>query len=219
MLMQQAVRQFAEQHPPLLALITVQQAEQILPVAEALQAGGITALEITLRTAAGEAAIALAKRHFPSLCVCAGTVTRPEQLTALADSGTDFVISPGLSPTLLESAQRLQLDLLPGVMTPTDIMQGLEWGLDFYKFFPAGAANGIDMLKALAGPFASLRFCPTGNIRPENLNDFLSLSNVFACGGSWLVQAQDIAEQNWKAIERKARETVQRMNSTDSRPG
>ena len=214
---QLAIRHFIEQHPPLLALVTVQQADQILPIATSLQAGGITAIEITLRTAAGIDAIKLAKNRFPDLCICAGTVTAVEQIDKLADTGVNFLISPGTQPKLIEAAQSRQLSFLPGIMTPTDILQGMALGLTYYKFFPAGVMGGIKMLKALSGPFASLSFCPTGGINSGDFEQYLQLDNVFACGGSWLVTNDDIATENWQAIEAKARKTRQIMDSLANR--
>ena len=184
---QQVIATLAERTVPVLPVIQVEQAEEILPIAEALAQGGINALEITLRTAAGLDAIRLAKQQLPDAIICAGTVTTVEQFKAVADLGVEFVVTPGLTESLLRVADSLDVPLLPGVATPSDIMLGIENGLNYFKLFPAAVVGGIPMLKAMQGPFPDLHFCPTGGLTADNFCDYLSLNNVFCVGGSWMI--------------------------------
>ena len=129
--------------------------------------------------------------------VGAGTITTPEQLKAAEEAGAVIAISPGLTPTLLAAAKAGNIALIPGISTLSELMLGMESGLDHFKFFPAEAAGGIPMLKAIAGPIPQVTFCPTGGISPENYNDYLKLSNVACVGGSWLAPADAVKSKNW----------------------
>lgn len=176
---------------PVLPVIKVDEVDQIIPIAETLLEGGINALEITLRTPAGLPAIELAKKRFPDALVSAGTVTTVDQLARVQDVGVDFVITPGLTPKLLEAAVKLDANLLPGIATPSDLMTGLEYGLKRFKLFPAAVVGGIGMLKALGGPFPDIELCPTGGLNADNFRDYLSLDNVFCVGGSWMLISEN----------------------------
>lgn len=172
---------------PVLPVIQVERADDILPIAEALAAGGINALEITLRTDAGLDAIRLAKQHFPDALVCAGTVTSVDKLHAAMDAGAEFAVTPGITEALLTAAVDNDLPLLPGIATPSELMLGFAAGLRHFKLFPAQVVGGVAMLKSLHGPFPDARFCPTGGLSADNFAEFLALPNVFCVGGSWML--------------------------------
>ena len=164
---------------PVLAFDSVEQGEH---VSRALHAGGVKVLEITLRTPAGLAAIERASQLADDIVVGVGTLTKPEHCAQAKRAGATFGVSPGLNRELHEAAQDAGLPLLPGVMTPSDIINALEWGYEIVKLFPAQQAGGIPMLKALHGPFPALKFCPTGGITAETAPDFLALPNVVCVG-------------------------------------
>lgn len=171
---------------PVIPVLVIDDVAHARPVAEALSAGGLTVLEVTLRTAAALDAIREMKR-LPGITVGAGTVLDPRQLRAAIDAGSDFIVSPGLTENLCRSALESGIPFLPGVADASDIMRGLELGLEHFKFFPAVANGGIPALKALAAPFGGVRFCPTGGIQPQTMAEWLSLDHVLCVGGSWLV--------------------------------
>ncbi len=186
---------------PVLAFDSVEQGEH---VSRALHAGGVKVLEITLRTPAGLAAIERASQLADDIVVGVGTLTKPEHCAQAKRAGATFGVSPGLNRELHEAAQDAGLPLLPGVMTPSDIINALEWGYEIVKLFPAQQAGGIPMLKALHGPFPALKFCPTGGITAETAPDFLALPNVVCVGGSWLTPKAALAAHDWAEITRLA---------------
>ncbi len=187
-------------------VMVIKKLEHAVPLARALVAGGIKVLEITLRTPVALAAIRLISREVPEAIVGAGTVTTPEELAAVAEAGALFAISPGLTPELLEAANQGEIALVPGISTVSELMVGINQGYSSFKFFPAAAAGGVPMLKAIAGPFPNVVFCPTGGISRENYRDYLALDNVACVGGSWLVPAEAVAREDWEMITRLARE-------------
>jgi 2-dehydro-3-deoxyphosphogluconate aldolase/(4S)-4-hydroxy-2-oxoglutarate aldolase len=193
---------------PVMPVIALEDAAKALPLAEALLAGGIPTLEITLRTPAALEAITRIRKAFPQAHVGAGTVTTPEALRQAAEAGATFAVSPGLTGPLLEAAVRGPLPFLPGVMTPTEAMAAEAAGFRFLKLFPAAQAGGIGMLKALAGPFRDLRFCPTGGIGPDTAPAYLALPNVVCVGGSWLAPPSLLDTGDWKAITNLARQAA-----------
>jgi len=159
-------------------------------LAETFVSAGLPVLEVTLRTGHGLEAM----RHMakvPGAIVGAGTVLNQTQLTQAIDAGSKFIVSPGLTEPLCRAAKNSGVPFLPGVATASEIMRGLDLGLDRFKFFPAEAAGGIPAIKAIAGPFANVRFCPTGGIRAETAADWLALDNVLCVGGSWFVKPGD----------------------------
>lgn len=184
----------------------LEDAASAAPLAKALQAGGISALEVTFRTQAAAESIQRIAKGLPELFVCAGTILTPEQAHIAVESGAKAIISPGTNPQVVEWCQRHGVPVIPGCATPTEIEQNLRFGLTLVKLFPAQAVGGVPLLKALMGPYAQMRFMPTGGISPNNLKDYLSLPNVLACGGSWLCSKADINAQNWQAITDTARE-------------
>jgi len=193
---------------PVMPVMVIEDAENAVPLARALMAGGIKVLEITLRTEAAMASIKAISEEVEGALVGAGTITTPEQLQAVADAGAVFAISPGLTPKLLEAANKSSIALIPGISSVSELMTGMEYGLDHFKFFPAAAAGGIPMLKGIAGPIPQITFCPTGGISPSNYNDYLALKNVACVGGSWLVPADVVKNKDWDAVTALAKEAV-----------
>ena len=193
---------------PVMPVLAIERLDQALPLAEALLSGGISTLEITLRTPVALEAIRCIRRAFPDAYVGAGTVTTPEALRQVAEAGASFAVSPGLTRPLIEAAASSAIPLLPGVMTPTEVMTAMDAGFRFLKLFPAEQAGGIPMLKALAGPFKELRFCPTGGVTPESAPAYLAQPNVLCVGGSWLTPRAMLEAGDWRAIEALAREAA-----------
>jgi 2-dehydro-3-deoxyphosphogluconate aldolase/(4S)-4-hydroxy-2-oxoglutarate aldolase len=190
---------------PVMPVMVIQNLDDAVPLAKALVAGGIKVLEITLRTPIALDAIRLISQEVKDAIVGAGTITTPEQLQAAEDAGAVFAISPGLTPTLLAAAKAGKIALIPGISTLSELMMGMEYGLDHFKFFPAEAAGGIPMLKSIAGPIPQVTFCPTGGISPDNYNAYLSLGNVACVGGSWLVPADAVKAKNWDKVTELAK--------------
>ena len=171
---------------PVIPVLVIDDARDAVPVAEALVAGGLKVLEVTLRTDAALDAIR-AMKSVDGAIVGAGTVTNPEQLDAAIDAGSEFIVAPGLTGKLGAAAIARNIPFLPGIANAGDIMRGLDLGLTHFKFFPAEASGGISALKALIGPFGQCRFCPTGGIREDTASDWLALEQVLCVGGSWVV--------------------------------
>jgi len=197
---------------PVIPVLVIDDVAHAVPIAEALVAGGLKVLEITLRTASALDVIA-AMRDVPGAIVGAGTVTNEMELKQALDAGAEFIVSPGLTHRLGQAAIDSGLPFLPGVATAGDIMRGLELGLTHFKFFPAVASGGPSALKALTGPFAQCRFCPTGGIGLETLPDWFALPQVLCVGGSWVVPA---GEPSRGEIESNARAAVEAAN--EARP-
>lgn len=185
---------------PVIPVLVVEDTAHAVPLAQALLAGGIKVLEITLRTPNALSVISEIARHVPDAVLAAGTVTTPEQWEAAARAGARFAVSPGLTPRMLDAAAQAPIPLLPGVATASELMTALDAGFECFKFFPAQQAGGVGMLKALGGPFAQALFCPTGGITPATAADFLALPNVACVGGSWLAPAAAMACGDWAAI-------------------
>lgn len=193
---------------PVIPVIVIEQPEHAVPLATALYRGGLTVLEITLRTEHGLGAIRAVRAALPDAIVGAGTVVSREDVVQARDAGSQFLVSPGCTPDLLATAREVGVPLLPGVNTPSEAMLLLERGLRHLKFFPAEAAGGVAMLKSLSGPLPQLRFCPTGGISPANAAHYLSLPNVLCVGGTWMLEKQLIASADWIGIEALARDAA-----------
>lgn len=193
-------------HGPVIPVIVIQRLEQAVPLARALVEGGVKVLEVTLRTPVALAAIEAIARAVPEAVVGAGTLRLPGDARAARDAGSTFAVSPGYTSALGAACREAGLPLLPGVATGSEVMTAMADGLDFLKFFPAVQAGGLAMLKALAGPFPDIAFCPTGGITPETAPQFLALANVKVCGGSWLTPADAVEAGDWARITRLARE-------------
>jgi 2-dehydro-3-deoxyphosphogluconate aldolase/(4S)-4-hydroxy-2-oxoglutarate aldolase len=197
---------------PVMPVMVIQDLENAVPLAKALVAGGIRVLEITLRTAVALEAIRQICQEVPGAIVGAGTILNSEQLKAAEDAGAVFAISPGLTAKLLTAAQHSSIALIPGISSLSELMLGMEYGLDHFKFFPAENAGGIPMLKAIAGPIPQVTFCPTGGISLANYNDYLKLSNVACVGGSWLAPANVVANKDWAKVTQLAQEAIAGVN-------
>lgn len=183
-------------------VVAIESVESALPFADALIAGGLPVAEITFRTSAAAEVIRVLSKERPELLVGAGTVTTPEQARAAQECGAQFAVAPGFNPNVVKVAQSIGLAFSPGVMTPSDVEGAIEAGATTLKFFPAGVAGGVPMLKSLAGPYAHLgvRFIPTGGVNPSNLMDYLGQPAVLAAGGTWLAPTADIAAGRWEQI-------------------
>ncbi|MCX7083815.1 MAG: bifunctional 4-hydroxy-2-oxoglutarate aldolase/2-dehydro-3-deoxy-phosphogluconate aldolase [Methylococcales bacterium] len=199
---------------PVMPVMVIKNLDDAVPLAKALVAGGIKVLEITLRTPIALEAIRLISQEVKEAIVGAGTITTPEQLKAAEDAGAVFAISPGLTPALLRAAKEGNIALIPGISTLSELMVGMEAGLDHFKFFPAEAAGGIPMLKSIAGPIPQVTFCPTGGISPENYNAYLSLNNVACVGGSWLVPEDAVKQKNWAKVTELAKLAIANVART-----
>jgi 2-dehydro-3-deoxyphosphogluconate aldolase/(4S)-4-hydroxy-2-oxoglutarate aldolase len=185
-------------------VIAIDDPEHAVPLARALVAGGICVLEVTLRTAHGLGAIR-AMSEVPGAIVGVGTLTQPEEFAASREAGAVFGVSPGLTPALIEAARKSGLPLLPGVMTPSEVMAAREQGFRQLKLFPAVPAGGVGMLNAIAGPLGDVTFCPTGGISIDTAPQFLACKNVACVGGSWLTPKDAIAAGNWAHITELAK--------------
>lgn len=194
---------------PVIPVIAIQKLEHAVPLAEALVAGGIMNLEVTLRTEHGLGAISLIRDQVKGANVGVGTVCNASEFDAAVDAGASFVVSPGQSDALFERAQVTNIPFLPGAVTATEVMAAKEAGFKVLKFFPASTSGGAAAIKAFAGPFADLQFVPTGGINLDNAGSYLSLSNVRAVGGSWLTPADAIQNGQWADITQIAREASQ----------
>lgn len=186
-------------------VIVIDDVDNAVPLAAALYDGGLSVLEIALRTAAALPAIESIARALPTTVIGAGTVLIGDDARRAQSAGAAFVVSPGYTKDLGQACAGLGIPLLPGAITPTEVMIALGDGYDFLKFFPAEAAGGIPMLRALAGPFPRVSFCPTGGIVPANMADYRALPNVLSIGGSWLTPQDLVACHDWKGITALAR--------------
>lgn len=193
---------------PVIPVLTIEKLEHAVPLAQALAAGGLRVLEVTLRTSAGLGAIEAMRRSVPDAVVGVGTLTRPTDFTQAANAGAQFGVSPGLTAELAQAAQRVSYPLLPGIMTPSELIAGLGWGFTTFKLFPAQQAGGINMLKALGGPFPDVVFCPTGGISRATAPDFLALPNVACVGGSWVAPSDLVRAGKWREIEALAHDAA-----------
>lgn len=193
---------------PVIPVLTINKIDHAVPLAQALVAGGLRVLEVTLRTAAGLTAIEAMSRSVPDAIVGVGTLTRADEFAAAGRAGAQFGVSPGLTPELIAAAAGVDYPLLPGVMTPSELIAARAAGFSACKLFPAQQAGGIGMLKAMAGPFPDVVFCPTGGITRATAPDFLRLPNVACVGGSWIATAELMDAGKWSEIEALARDAA-----------
>lgn len=193
---------------PVVSVIVIHNLEHAVPLARALVAGGVKVLEVTLRTPIAIEAIRLISKEVPDAMVGAGTVVTADDLRRVTDAGGVFAISPGLTPNLVDAALQGEIALIPGISTASELMLGMEYGLREFKFFPAEAAGGIQMLKALGGPFPQVTFCPTGGISAQNYKRYLELKNVACVGGSWLAPADLLERGAYEQITDLARKAI-----------
>ncbi|MBL8524679.1 MAG: bifunctional 4-hydroxy-2-oxoglutarate aldolase/2-dehydro-3-deoxy-phosphogluconate aldolase [Betaproteobacteria bacterium] len=190
---------------PVMPVIVLDRVEDAVPLARALVAGGIRVLEVTMRTAVALDCVTAIRVAVPDAIVGVGTITSAADLDAARAAGAVFGVSPGATPALLARAAETGMPLLPGVMTPSDVMQAVSAGFSAMKLFPAKQAGGINMLKALGGPFPNVMFCPTGGIDAESAPAYLALNNVACVGGSWLAPPALVKQGDWSTIEQLAR--------------
>jgi len=191
-------------------VVTLDKVEDAVPVAEALQAGGLDIIEITFRTPAAEPSVRAIKKAFPKMLVGAGTLLDAEQVKRAKDAGAQFGVAPGLNDVVVKASLALGMPFVPGVMTPSEVERALMLGCKLQKFFPASLAGGLEMVKAFAGPYAhtGVKFIPLGGLNVKNAPDYLKLPIVAAIGGSWIADKKTIAEKNWTQITASAREIL-----------
>jgi len=194
---------------PVVPVVVIDDASRAVPVAQALVDGGLPVIEVTMRTAAAPEAIAAIAAKVPDALVGAGTVLSGEQAHAIVNAGAKFIVSPGLHDDVVAAARELSVPVVPGVATATEAQYAWNLGLRILKFFPAGQAGGIGMIKALAAVFRDVRFMPTGGVSTKNLRDYLEVPAVLACGGSWLTPAEAIESGDFDRITKLAAEAVE----------
>lgn len=193
---------------PVIALDDAKDAE---PLAKALCKGGLPCAEVTFRTAAAEESIRIMSEKFPELLVGAGTVLTTEQVDRAVGAGAKFIVSPGLNPKVVAYCTSKNIPVVPGCSNPSDVEQAIELGLDVVKFFPAEAAGGLKMIKAMSAPYTSVKFMPTGGINADNVIEYLNFGKIVACGGSWMVSKDMIAAGEFDKIESLTRAAVEKM--------
>nr|WP_079082975.1 bifunctional 4-hydroxy-2-oxoglutarate aldolase/2-dehydro-3-deoxy-phosphogluconate aldolase [Streptomyces antibioticus] len=201
---------------PVVPVVVIEDAADAVPLARALVAGGLPAIEVTLRTPAALDAVRAIAAEVPEAVVGTGTVVTPEQVTASVAAGARFLVSPGWTDVLLDAMRASGVPFLPGVSTVSEVVALLERGVREMKFFPAQAAGGTAYLKSLAGPLPQARFCPTGGIGPANAPDYLSLPNVGCVGGTWMLPADALAARDWARVEELARAAAELKNLRDA---
>jgi len=190
---------------PVIPVLVIDRVEDAVPLAEALVAGGLNVLEVTLRSDVALEAIEKMASALPDAIIGAGTINEAVQMSQTRDAGARFAVSPGFTASLGSAAQECSLPYLPGIMTPGEILLAMEHGLDALKFFPAKQAGGAGFLKTLAGPFPDIRFCPTGGINADTAPDYLELPNVLCVGGSWVAPQAMVRNAQWDEITALAR--------------
>jgi 2-dehydro-3-deoxyphosphogluconate aldolase/(4S)-4-hydroxy-2-oxoglutarate aldolase len=191
---------------PIVPVIALESADDALALAEALLEGGISIMEITLRTEAGLKAIEAISKSIPQMNVGAGTVLNAYDFKQAVEHGAQFVFSPGISEELMQVSKELDIALIPGVATASEVMLAKNNGFEYCKLFPATLAGGVEALKAFSGPFSSMHFCPTGGVNLKNINDFLSLPNVLCVGGSWIVPKSAMEKKDFYKITKLCKE-------------
>ncbi|QKV20311.1 2-dehydro-3-deoxy-phosphogluconate aldolase [Oricola thermophila] len=193
---------------PVIPVIVLDDAKDAVPLAKALVAGGLPAIEITLRTDAALESIRRVADEVPEALVGAGTILNGTQFDQAVDAGAKFVVSPGLTPELVDAAEGSPVPLLPGAVTSSEIMAALEDGYSLLKFFPAEQAGGAAYLKSLSSPFGGVRFCPTGGVSAKNADEYLALPNVLCVGGSWVAPKDAVTSGDWDRIAALAGEAA-----------
>jgi len=192
-------------------VVKLDRAEDALPLAKALVDGGLPCAEVTFRTAAAEEAIRIMRQAYPDMLIGAGTVLTTEQVDKAVGAGATFIVSPGLNPRIVKYCVDRNIPIVPGCSSPSDIEAALEFGLEVVKFFPAEAAGGLPMIKAMAAPYVNMKFMPTGGISAKNLLSYLDFNKVIACGGSWMVSDEYIKAGDFDKITALTKEAVSLM--------
>ncbi len=191
----------------LVPVVVLEDAKNAEPLAEVLIAGGLPCAEVTFRTAAAVESIKRISR-FKEICLGAGTVLSVDQVKSAVDSGASFIVSPGFNPKVVKYCVENKIPITPGICTPTEIGMGIDYGLSIFKFFPAEAYGGIKTLKAISAPYSMIKFIPTGGINAKNVRNYLSLKQVFACGGSWMVSEEMISNGKFNEMTTLVKEAV-----------
>ncbi len=202
----------------IIPVIAIDNADDAEPLAAALIDGGIPCAEVTFRTAAAKEAMTRIAKKFPSMLMGAGTVLNIEQVKTAVGCGAKFIVSPGLNKSVVEYCQANNIPTTPGVVTPTEVGNAIELGVDVVKFFPAEASGGVEYLKALAAPFNQMKFIPTGGIGEANILSYLKLPYVIACGGSWMVKSDLINNKQFDEIRKLSLQAVQKIRSDPATP-
>ena len=193
---------------PVIPVVVIEDVSDAVPLAEALLAGGVSTIEVTLRTAAALDAVRRIAAEVPDICLGVGTVLRPEDAKASAEAGAQFLVTPGTTPTVLGAVAETGLPCLPGAATVSEVMALVEQGFTELKFFPAEASGGPAFLHGVGGPVPGVRFCPTGGITAASAGDYLALPNVGCVGGTWITPKDAVREGDWARITRLATETT-----------
>lgn len=204
-----------QQARPVLPVLVIEDVSLALDLAAALHAGGISVLEVTLRTPVALDALRTMRQELPDLLIGAGTLIHAEQFREAKEAGAQFAVSPGFTERLAAAADDSGLPYLPGAMTPSEVLLALEHGYRSLKLFPADGASSIKMLKSFKGPFTGIRFCPTGGVNPDNLLSFLRLPNVACVGGTWIAPSNLVRARAWDQITQLAREACELAGSLE----
>ena len=192
----------------IIPVAVIEDSENAIPLGKALLDAGLPVVEVTFRTEAAAESISRLREKFPDMLVGAGTVLKIEQVKAAVDAASEFIVTPGFNPTIVDYCVENKIPIVPGLNTPSFIEWGLERGLNHFKFFPAGISGGPRMLQLLSGPYPSVKFMPTGGVNNQTLIEYLKLDNVFACGGSWIVKKDLINGKNFNEISKRTKEAV-----------
>lgn len=189
-------------------VVVLDDAKDAAPLAEALIEGGLPCAEVTFRTAAAEESIRIMAEKYPEMLIGAGTVLTIDQVNRAVKAGAKFIVSPGLNPQVVQYCQNIGVPITPGIQTPTEIEQALSLGLDVVKFFPAEPAGGLKMIKAIAAPYTTLTFMPTGGINAQNVKEYLAYNRILACGGSWMVKNDLVKAGDFDKIKEMTKEAA-----------
>ena len=190
-------------------VVVLNDTKDALPLAKALVEGGLPCAEVTFRTEAAEESIRLMHEAYPDMVLAAGTVLTTEQVDRAVNAGAKFIVSPGLNPKVVKYCLEKGIPVTPGVVTPSEMEQAIELGLEVVKFFPAEPSGGLNMIKAVAAPYTMLKFMPTGGLNPQNVSSYLQYDKIFACGGSWMVKGNLVKEGAFDEITRLTKEAVE----------
>lgn len=193
----------------IIPVVVLNDAKDAAPLAKALCEGGLPCAEVTFRTDAAEESIRIMAEQFPEMLVGAGTVLTTEQVDRAVAAGAKFIVSPGLNPKVVKYCVDKGIPVTPGTCNPSDVEQAIELGLDVVKFFPAEAAGGLKMIKAMAAPYVGMKFMPTGGINAGNVRDYLAYDRILACGGSWMVSGKMVEAGEFDKIKEMTAEAVQ----------
>ena len=194
-------------------VVVLEDTKDAAPLAKALVEGGLPCAEVTFRTEAAEASIRLMAEQYPEMLIGAGTVLTKEQVDAAVNAGAKFIVSPGFDPEIVDYCLEKEIPVLPGCISPSEVAQAVKRGLNIVKFFPAEAAGGLAMIKAMAAPYTSLKFMPTGGINAKNLKEYLSCDKILCCGGSWMVKGDLVKAGEFDKIREMTKEARQLVDA------